>query len=62
MRLGSDKKIMEFIRLYEEHRFRGRELDREARVKCERLGHDIKKKLKGRPRSDTVFFPSVFAD
>ena len=31
MRLGTDKRIREFITLYEEHRFGGREMDGEKR-------------------------------
>lgn len=47
MRLGVDTKIMEFIKIYEEHRFGGRELGGEGRAIYERLWRDIKKQLNG---------------
>jgi hypothetical protein len=37
MRFGTDKRIGEFITLYEEHRFGGREMDGEKRVRYQKL-------------------------
>jgi hypothetical protein len=46
MRLGTDKMIREFITLYEGHRFGGREMERETRVRYRKLLREIVKGLK----------------
>jgi hypothetical protein len=45
-RLGPDKRIREFITLYEEHRFGGREMNGENRVRYQRLIREIIKEVK----------------
>ena len=45
VRLGVDGKIREFIELYEEHRFGGREMSGEDRVKYRRLMKEIRKEV-----------------
>ena len=46
MRLGTDKRTREFITLYEEHRFGGREMDREKRVRYQKLMQEISADIK----------------
>jgi hypothetical protein len=46
MRLGTDKRIREFITLYEEHRFGGRGMNGEKRVRYQRLLQEIMKEVK----------------
>ena len=46
MRLGTDKRIREFITLYEEHRFGGREMDGEKRVRYQKLLQEIMANMK----------------
>ncbi len=41
MRFGTDKRIGEFITLYEEHRFGGREMDGENRARYQKLMQEI---------------------
>ena len=41
MRLGTDKRIREFITMYEEHRFGGREMDGEKRLRYQKLMQKI---------------------
>jgi protein-glutamine gamma-glutamyltransferase len=46
MRLGTDKRIREFITLYEEHRFSGRVMDGEKRARYKKLLQEIVKAAK----------------
>ena len=46
MRLGADKRIREFVALYEEHRFGGREMEGEMRTRYQKLLREIMKEMK----------------
>jgi hypothetical protein len=41
MRLGTDRRVSEFITMYEEHRFGGREMDGEKRLRYQKLMQKI---------------------
>jgi hypothetical protein len=46
MRLGTDVKVEEFIRLYQEYRFGGREMGDEDRARYQSLIKEIKRQIK----------------
>ena len=45
IRLGMDGEIREFIELYEEHRFSGRKMSKEDRLKYKRLTREIRRQM-----------------